>query len=174
MSELQVSAPGEPVPGDMGAGGQSPALRAHGLGVGVLLGVATMAVVGAGWYAVVVGTKSSVLYLAVAMAFAVSYVLQVVTHRHGAVVAVIAVAITAVGLVVWLYAVDRYLQVRKGYVVLPDKPIPVWPSFRVLRDVLRNGFREAPSQWVFAAVALAAAGWTGMRRMETTTRFKRH
>jgi len=136
------------------------------LGLGIVLGVLGGTLVGLIWFVVVIVSRSPALYIALFLGSAVGYSIQLGARRHGDLMAALSIVVAGVVLVVWLYVINRVLLVNKGYRVLPDRSIPIWPTYTTFRDVLRVAFKETPLQYAFAGVSLAISGWLGYRGIE--------
>lgn len=135
--------------------------------VGLACGVGAAAVTVAGWYVASIGTKSELVYLAVAVGVAVGLATNAGARQGSALVAVIAVAVTFVGVVAGYYLVSRASLVRRGFVELPGEgPIPSMPSYTLVRDVLRVNLRGNVAPYLYLCAALVAAGVLGWRGLD--------
>ncbi len=140
--------------------------------IGALYGVVAALVAGFGWFLASVGTKSQLVYLAVAIGVAVGYFVNVGARRGSAITSVVAVLITFVGCTSGFYFVSRSSLIRRGYVSLVggDPRIPLRPSYRLARDVLRVNLRSNVAPYLYLALALAAAAYFGLRGLDATKR----
>ena len=140
--------------------------------VGAVYGLLAAAIAAAGWFLASIGTKSQLAYLAVALGIAVGYFVNIGARRASASTSAIAVAITLVGCTAGFYFVSRSSLIRRGYVRLVggDPRIPVRPSYRLVRDVLRVNLRSNVAPYAYLAVALLAAGYLGRRGVDATKR----
>jgi ABC-type multidrug transport system permease subunit len=144
--------------------------------IGALYGVVAAVVVGFGWFLASVGTKSQLVYLAVPIGVAVGYFVNVGARRGSALTSVVAVLVTLVGCTSGFYFVSRSSLIRRGYVNLVghDPRIPLRPSFRLVRDVLRVNLRSNIAPYLYVALALVAAAYFGLRGLDATKRRADH
>ncbi|MCU1502019.1 MAG: hypothetical protein JWM12_1373 [Ilumatobacteraceae bacterium] len=144
--------------------------------LGALYGLVAAALAAFGWFLASVGTKSQLVYLAVAIGVAVGYFVNVGARRGSALTSAVAVVITFVGCVTGFYFVSRSSLVRRGYVRLvgDDRSIPVRPSYQLVRDVLRVNLRSNVAPYLYLALALVAAAYFGLRGLDATKRRADH
>ena len=146
---LGVTVPVEPRPARVD--------RAVGFGlVGAL-------VAGAAWYGIVVLTDRQFVYLAIAFGFVIGYAVVTGAGKAGVSTSIIAVVITALGIVMSYYFIDRHiiveaLDAQGGY-----EPVPLFGSFNQVKEIVRLGFDAEKSQYLYSLVAVVAAGWVGAR-----------
>jgi hypothetical protein len=114
------------------------------------------------WWLASMGTKSELVYLAVAVGVAVGYFANVGARRGSGLIAAIAVVLTFIGATAGYYLVSRSSLIRRGYVRLPsEEPIPAMPSYTLVRDVLRVNLRGNAAPYLFLVVAMVVAGLLG-------------
>jgi hypothetical protein len=144
--------------------------------LGALYGLLAAAIAAAGWFLASIGTKSQLVYLAVALGIAVGYFVNVGARRGSVATSVIAVVITLVGCTAGFYLVSRSSLIRRGYVRLigGDQRIPARPSYRLVRDVLRVNLRSNVAPYIYLALALVAAAYFGRRGLDATKRRAEH
>ncbi len=136
--------------------------------VAVAYGAAAALLAALGWYLASIGTKSELVYLTIAVGVAVGYFTNIGARRGSAVIAGVAVVLTFVGWVIGYYLVSRASLVRRGYVRLTgsDPSIPLAPSYTLVRDVLRVNMRGNIAPYLYLAIALAVAGYLGVRGLD--------
>jgi hypothetical protein len=154
--------------------GDPPATPAAGARVlvGVVYGVLAAGIASVGWFLASIGTKSQLVYLAVALGIAVGYFVNIGARRGSAVTSAVAVVITLAGCTAGFYLVSRSSLIRRGYVQLVgrDQRIPLRPSYRLVRDVLRVNLRGNVAPYIYLVVALVAAAYFGLRGLDATKR----
>ncbi len=136
----------------LGRAAFSVLLGALGAVVGVLV-----------WYLVQYGTKSQMLYLVVGLGAGVGFAVAYGARRGGVVVGAIAVGISALAILVGLYYVDRSTFIRDRAQAGLRLTVPMWPSWDWFWYVIRAGFRQTFSQYIYFVIGLVAAGWYGFR-----------
>jgi hypothetical protein len=159
MEEAEA-APTEPT-----AVGQRPLVgTAYGVVAGLLAAFA--------WFVASIGTKSMLVYLCVAVGIAVGYAVNVGARRGSALTAGIAVGLTFIASSFGFYLVSRASLIRRGYVRLAgdDPSIPLVGSYQVVRDVMRVSLRGNVAPYLYLVVALVAAGYLGLRGIDTGKR----
>ncbi len=129
----------------------------------VLLGLLAAAVGVLAWYLVQYGTKSQMLYLVVGLGAGVGFAAAHGARRGGVVVAAIAVAVSALAILVGLYYVDRSTFIRDRAQAGLRLTVPMWPSWDWFWYVVRAGFTQTFSQYIYFVIGLVAAGWYGFR-----------
>jgi hypothetical protein len=162
----------DPVPTEDAAdAGSIDAVAARPL-LAVLYGLLAAAIAAFGWFLASVGTKSQLVYLAVAVGIAVGYFVNVGARRGSVLTSALAVVITLVGCTAGFYFVSRSSLIRRGYVQLigNDTRIPLRPSYRLVRDVLRVNLHSNVAPWIYLVVALVAAAYFGLRGLDATKR----
>ena len=140
--------------------------------VGALYGVLAAIVVAAGWFLASIGTKSQLMYLGVVVGVAVGYFVNVGSRRGSLWTSATAVVITLAACTAGYYFVSRATLIRRGYVRLVggDTRIPLRPSYRLVRDVLRVSLHGNIAPYLYLLVALAAAAYLGRRGLDATKR----
>jgi hypothetical protein len=140
--------------------------------LGALYGVLAAALAASGWFLASIGTKSELVYLAVALGVAVGYFVNIGARRGNAWTSALAVVITFVGCTAGFFFVSRSSLIRRGYVQLvgKDPRIPLRPSYRLVRDVLRVNLRSNAAPYIYLVVALVAAAYLGLRGLDPTKR----
>jgi len=161
-----------PIPDGMGA--TVPSTR---LGTSVVRGL--LAALGAGlvgglmWYGIVVTTGRQIYYLAVILGLCIGYAASWGSGRGGAGTMLLAAAVALVTVVASYYYIDRHLIIEGleslGYSV----DIPLLPSVSEAKQILRAGFEEEGSQYLFCVLCVAAAGLFGFKGVQTSRRFGR-
>jgi uncharacterized membrane protein len=141
-----------------------------------LYGLLAAAIAAFGWFLASIGTKSQLVYLAAAVGIAVGYFVNVGARRGSAFTSALAVVITLVGCTAGFYFVSRSSLIRRGYVELAgsDTRIPLRPSYRLVRDVLRVNLRSNVAPYIYLVVALVAAAYFGLRGLDATKRRAEH
>src|SRR6185312_2858533 len=126
----------------------------------------------AGWFLASIGTRSTLVYLCVAVGIAVGYAVNLGARRGSALTAAIAVGLTFVASVAGFYFVSRASLIRRGYVRLTggDPSIPLMGSVRIVRDVLRVSLHGNVAPFAYLVVALVAAGYLGRSGLEASKR----
>jgi hypothetical protein len=144
--------------------------------VGLAYGTLAAALAALGWYLASIGTKSALLYLTVAVGVAVGYFVNVGARIGNVLTAAMAVVLTFVGSVAGFYLVSRASLIRRGYVRLTgsDPSIPATPSYRLVRDVLRESLRGNIGPYLYLLVALVVAGYLGLRGLDPAKRRAEH
>ncbi|MFT3853565.1 MAG: hypothetical protein QM733_12625 [Ilumatobacteraceae bacterium] len=141
----------------------------------VVYGLLAAIVAVVAWWLASLGTKSELVYLAVAVGVAVGYFANIGARRGSATIAAIAVVLTFIGATAGYYLVSRASLIRRGYVRLPgEQPIPAMPSYTLVRDVLRVNLRGNVAPYLYFVVALVVAGLLGWRGLDPGGRRAEH
>lgn len=133
---------------------------------GVLLAVAAGLVAGVAWYLIVIGTHSLQAYLIPLFGVVVAYGLYAGMRRPGRAAAALAVAITALTLILATYYVERHLVVRLFSDNGDSIDIPLIPYLDWVVAVVGHAMTKSPSAPIYSLLALVAAGWFGHQGFE--------
>ena len=139
----------------------TPVVRRPDRAIG--FGLVAALVAGVLWYGIVVVTDRQFVYLAIGFGGLIGFAVVLGAGRAGVSTAVISIVISAIGIVASYYFINRHVIVeeltrRGGY-----EPVPLFGSFEQVKEVVRLGYREEPSQILFSIVAVVAAGVMGSR-----------
>lgn len=130
-----------------------------GAGAGLLAGLA--------WFLVVIGTHSTQAYLIPLFGVVVAYGVFAGMRSPGRRAAVIAVAITALVVVVAVFYVERHLLVKLFSDNGDSLDVPLVPYLDWVVAVVRHSVSRSPSVLVYSLLSLVAAGWFGHQGFET-------
>ena len=145
---------GEPTPG----GAFAPSIfRA------ILCGIAGAIVGAAVWYALVVFTERQFVYAAIGLGLAIGYSVSWGAAKGGAATAVISAIIAGFAVVGAYYYITRHLIIAGGEELGIAYDIPLLPTFDELKIILRIGFEEDGSQYLYSGLCVAAAAFFGFK-----------
>lgn len=134
---------------------------------GILLGTAAALVYGLVWYAATAFTDTEWFPATVVMGTVVGLGVRAGTGRGGAGPAIIAMALTVLGILATHYFVLRHVYQLIGL------ELPLLPRFNEAREVLTGAFDELPLLYLWSALALVSAavvaGKGGAQRDRRTT-----
>jgi len=140
---------------------------ARSLRRGVLFGAGAGLLADLGWFLIVVGTHSTQAYLIPLFGVVVAYGVYAGMRRPGRRAAVMAVAITAVSLVIAVFYVERHLLVKLFSDNGDALHIPLAPYLDWVVAVVRHASSKSLSVPLYSLLALVAAGWFGHQGFET-------
>lgn len=140
---------------------------ARSLRRGVLFGVGAGLLAGLAWFLIVIGTHSTQAYLIPLFGVVVAYGVYAGMRRPGGRAAVIAIAITAVTLIIGMFYVERHLLVKLFSDNGDELHIPLAPYLDWVVAVVRHAMGKSVSVPVYSVLALVAAGWFGHQGFET-------
>ena len=143
------------------------------LGRGILFGIGAGIVGGLAWYLIVAGTKRQFLYGAAVLGLFVGWAVVKGAGQAGAPTAIAATLIALITVVVAYYYIDRYLMIVGAEDAGISLNIPLLPGFSDFKEVLKFGFREEKSQWLFSGVAVVAAALIGATGGRNAAQYRR-
>ena len=133
---------------------------------GVLFATAAGLVAGLAWYLIVIGTHSLQAYLIPLFGVVVAYGLYAGMRRPGRHAAALAVAVTAVTLILATFYVERHLVVKLFSDNGDSIDIPAIPYLDWVVAVVGHAMTKSPSAPIYSLLALVAAGWFGHQGFE--------
>ena len=140
---------------------------ARSLRRGVLFGVGAGLLAGLAWFLIVIGTHSTQAYLIPLFGVVVAFGVHAGMRRPGGQAAVVAVAITAVTLIIGIFYVERHLLVKLFSDNGDALHIPLAPYLDWVAAVVRHAMGKSLSVPVYSVLALVAAGWFGYQGFES-------
>ena len=132
----------------------------------MLSGTCAGLLAGVAWFLIVIGTHSTQAYLIPLFGVVVAYGVYAGMRRPGRRAAAIAVAITAISLVLALFYVERHLLVKLFSDNGDALNIPLAPYLDWVVAVVRHAMNKSLSIAVYSLLALVAAGWFGYKGFE--------
>ena len=122
---------------------------------------------GLAWFLIVIGTHSTQAYLIPLLGVVVAYGVYAGMRRPGARAAAIAVAITALSLIIAMFYVERHLLVKLFSDNGDALDVPLAPYIDWVVAVVRHAMGKSLSVPIYSVLALVAAGWFGHQGFET-------
>jgi len=138
-----------------------PAMRRPDRAIG--FGLVAALVAGVLWYGIVVISDRQFVYLAIGFGGLIGFAVVLGAGRAGVSTALISIVISAIGIVASYYFINRHAIVEELTREGGFQPVPLFGSFEQVKEIVRIGYREEPSQIFFSIVAVVAAGVMGSR-----------
>jgi len=134
---------------------------------GALFGVAAGVLARVAWFLVVIGTNSIQAYLVPLFGVVVAYGVFAGMRRPGVQAAVLAIAITAVSVVMAMFYVERHVLVKSFNDNGDALHIPLVPYVDWVVAVLRHAASTSLSLPLYFLIAVVVAGWFGHQGFES-------
>jgi hypothetical protein len=123
--------------------------------LGIVFGLVAALVCGLAWYLVVTWSNRQFIYLAIIMGVVVGKAVAYGSGHSKAVNGLIAILIALLGMLGSYYFIDRHFLVEA---LGADGDVPLWDSFSFAKELVKFGFENEKSQYVFTFIAAALAG----------------
>lgn len=129
------------------------------LGLGLLFGLVAAIVGGAIWYGIVVASDRQFIYLAIGYGVLIGAAVVKGAKRANPATAVVAAVIAAIGIVMSYYFITRHLIIDQ----LDAQGVPLFGSFEQVKTIVKLGYEEQASQYLYSIVSVVVAGFVGFK-----------